>query len=120
VVAGDVGRQSSAKSAIPPILQVNAGLMGSWLLLLTQATRMATGRRGHHTQLGMIAAMLVHAFVITVLLKGEIVPLATNIMFRSASASSSRSSSQSPCRRSCGTSIAAASISGPVSFGLRW
>ena len=97
--------EAGAESPIPPILHVHAVLMGSWiLLLLAQATLMATGRRGHHTQLGMIAAMLVPAIVVAgfVLvpvrhhqlhadiaaappdvagfLQSEIVPLATNVM----------------------------------------
>lgn len=90
---------------IPPILHVHAVLMGAWiLLLLAQATLMATGRRGPHMQLGGLAAILAPAIVIAgfVLvpvrhqqlyaaiaaappdvagyLKNEIVPLATNIM----------------------------------------
>lgn len=97
--------EAGTESAIPPILHVHAALMGSWiLLLLIQAALMATGRRGHHMQLGVIAAMLVPAIVVAgfVLvpvrhqqlladiaaappdvagfLKSEIVPLVTNIM----------------------------------------
>lgn len=97
--------EAGVESPIPPILHVHAVLMGSWiLLLLAQATLMATGRRGHHMQLGMIAAILVPAIVVAgfVLvpvrhqqlhadiaaappdtagfLQSEIVPLATNIL----------------------------------------
>jgi len=90
---------------IPPILHVHAVLMGSWiLLLLTQATLMATGRRGPHMQLGMIALVLAPAIVIAGLMlvptrhaqiyaaiasappevaaymQQQVVPLVTNIM----------------------------------------
>lgn len=50
---------------LPPIMHVHAVLMGSWLLLLfTQATLMATGRRNFHMQLGMLGVALAPAMII--------------------------------------------------------
>ncbi|MCW4461377.1 hypothetical protein OK349_06630 [Sphingomonas sp. BT-65] len=49
----------------PMILHVHAVLMGCWMLLLmTQTTLMATGRRGLHQRLGVIAMVLAPALVI--------------------------------------------------------
>ncbi len=49
---------------LPPILHTHAILMGSWLLLLlVQTTLMATGRRGQHKKLGLIAIVLVPMLV---------------------------------------------------------
>ncbi|WP_428409099.1 hypothetical protein [Hyphococcus sp.] len=57
--------EAGAAPPIPPILHVHAVLMGAWiLLLLAQATLMATGRRGLHMQLGLIALILAPAIVI--------------------------------------------------------
>lgn len=50
----------------PAALHVHAVLMGAWmLLLLTQTTLMATGRRRGHMQLGVAAMVLAPAMVIT-------------------------------------------------------
>jgi hypothetical protein len=101
-----IGRmEAGAAPPIPPILHVHAVLMGSWiLLLLAQATLMATGRRGFHMQLGMIALLIAPAIVIVgfmlvpvrqaqlyamiaaapadvaAYLRAEVVPFVTNIM----------------------------------------
>lgn len=50
---------------LPPIMHVHAALMGSWLLLLfTQASLMATGRRGFHMRLGMLGMVLAPAMIV--------------------------------------------------------
>jgi hypothetical protein len=50
----------------PIVLHVHAVLMASWLLLLlTQTTLMATGRRALHMQLGVAAMVLAPAIVVT-------------------------------------------------------
>lgn len=50
---------------LPTMMHVHAVLMGSWmLLLLTQTTLMATGRKGLHMQLGIIGMFLAPALVI--------------------------------------------------------
>jgi hypothetical protein len=50
----------------PPILHVHAVLMGAWLvLLLAQATLMATGNRSRHMALGMVSMVLAPAIVIS-------------------------------------------------------
>ncbi len=97
--------EAGAAPPIPPILHAHAVLMGSWiLLLLAQSTLMATGRRGLHMQLGLIALLLVPAIVIVgfmlvpvrhaqlyamiaaapadaaAYLRAEVVPFVTNIM----------------------------------------
>ncbi|MBC9031959.1 hypothetical protein IAG41_06105 [Sphingomonas sp. JC676] len=60
---GDVA--AGRRPPFPPILHVHAVLMGSWLLLLlTQATLMATGRRAIHKQLGLLAVVLAPAIVV--------------------------------------------------------
>ncbi|MBP3984010.1 hypothetical protein J5837_06175 [Pseudoxanthomonas helianthi] len=57
--------QAGARPPFPPILHVHAVLMGSFLLLLlTQATLMATGRRDRHMWLGRVAFVLVPALVV--------------------------------------------------------
>lgn len=51
---------------LPVVLHVHAVLMGSWLLLLlTQTTLMATGRRAFHIQLGVAGMVLAPAIVAT-------------------------------------------------------
>ncbi|MBO9712828.1 hypothetical protein [Sphingomonas sp.] len=60
---GDVS--AGKRPPLPPILHIHAALMGSWLvLLLVQATLMATGRDGFHKQLGLLAMMLAPAMVL--------------------------------------------------------
>jgi hypothetical protein len=60
---GDVA--AGRRPPFPPILHVHAVLMGSWLLLLlAQATLMATGRPAIHKQLGLLAMVLAPAIVI--------------------------------------------------------
>jgi hypothetical protein len=58
--------ESGKRPAFPPILHAHAVLMGAWLLLLlAQATLMATGRRARHMALGMASLVLAPAIVIT-------------------------------------------------------
>jgi hypothetical protein len=58
--------QMGVRPPLPAVLHVHAVLMGSWLLLLlAQATLMATGRRTAHMQLGIASVVLVPAIVIT-------------------------------------------------------
>ena len=53
------------RAPIPAMMHVHAVLMGSWmLLLLTQTTLMATGRKALHMQLGVIGMFLAPALVI--------------------------------------------------------
>ena len=57
--------EAGARPPFPPILHVHAVLMGSWmLLLLTQATLMATGHSAWHKQLGMLSFGLAPAIVV--------------------------------------------------------
>src|SRR3569623_3112177 len=54
--------EAGKRPPFPLVLHVHAALMGSWLLLLlTQTTLMATGRRALHMQLGLAAAVLAPA-----------------------------------------------------------
>src|SRR5690349_79305 len=56
---------AARRPPFPPILHVHAVLMGSWLLLLlTQATLMATGRPAIHKQLGLLAMVLAPALIV--------------------------------------------------------
>jgi hypothetical protein len=58
--------EAGKRPPFPLVLHVHAALMGCWLLLLlTQTTFMATGRRARHMQLGVAAAVLAPAIVIT-------------------------------------------------------
>lgn len=58
--------QAGFRPPFPLVLHVHAVLMGSWLLLLlTQATLMARGKRGHHMQLGVAGMILAPAMVLT-------------------------------------------------------
>jgi hypothetical protein len=51
---------------LPVVLHIHAALMGSWLLLLlAQATLMATGKRALHMQLGIAGMVLAPAMVAT-------------------------------------------------------
>lgn len=53
------------RAPLPAMMHVHAVLMGSWmLLLLTQTTLMATGRKGLHMKLGIIGMFLAPALVI--------------------------------------------------------
>ncbi len=57
--------RAGQRPPLPLVMHVHAVLMGSWLLLLlTQTTLMATGRRALHRQLGMLAFGLVPAIVL--------------------------------------------------------
>jgi hypothetical protein len=57
--------EAGARPAFPPILHVHAVLMGSWLvLLLSQATLMATGHSAWHKQLGMASFGLAPVIVV--------------------------------------------------------
>lgn len=57
--------EAGKRPPFPLILHVHAVLMGSWLvLLLTQTTLMATGRRALHMQLGVAGMVLAPAMVI--------------------------------------------------------
>ncbi|HEX8777322.1 MAG TPA: hypothetical protein VF738_04325, partial [Rhodanobacter sp.] len=57
--------RAGARPPFPPILHVNAVLMGAFLLvLLAQAWLMATGRRDRHMLLGRAAFLLVPAIVV--------------------------------------------------------
>jgi len=57
--------EAGARPPFPPILHVHAVLMGSWLLLLlAQATLMATGHSAWHKQLGMASFGLAPAIVV--------------------------------------------------------
>lgn len=63
--------QAGERPPFPLAMHVHAVLMGSWLLmLLSQTTLMATGRRGMHMQLGLasmvLAPMLVAAGIVLV------------------------------------------------------
>jgi hypothetical protein len=59
------GVNAGTAPPLPPILHVHALLMGSWLLLLlTQATLMATGRKSLHMQLGVAAFALAPAMIV--------------------------------------------------------
>lgn len=61
--------QAGQRPPFPPVLHVHAVLMGAWLLLLlTQATLQATGRKPLHWKLGLAAFALVPAIVVTGLL----------------------------------------------------
>ena len=58
--------EAGRRPPFPAVLHVHAALMGAWLpLLLTQTTLMATGRRALHMQLGVAAAVLAPAIVVT-------------------------------------------------------
>ena len=58
--------EAGQRPPFPPVLHVHAVLMGSWLmLLLTQTTLVATGRRGWHRQLGLVSIVLAPAVVLT-------------------------------------------------------
>jgi len=58
--------ETGRRAPFPAILHLHAVVMGAWLaLLLAQTTLMATGRRGWHKQLGIAAAVLAPAIVIT-------------------------------------------------------
>jgi hypothetical protein len=58
--------RGGTRSAFPPILHVHAVLMGSFLvLLLGQAVLVAIDKRGLHMRLGIAAAVLVPAIVIS-------------------------------------------------------
>jgi hypothetical protein len=58
--------QAGAMPPFPAVLHVHAVLMGSWLLLLlTQATLMATDRRAFHMQLGVAGMVLAPLMVAT-------------------------------------------------------
>lgn len=58
--------EAGKRPPFPPVLHVHAALMGTWLLLLlTQTTLMATGRRTLHMQLGVAAVVLAPAIVVT-------------------------------------------------------
>ena len=58
--------QAGAMPPLPPVLHVHAALMGSWLLLLlTQTTMMARGKRSFHMQLGVAGMILAPAMVAT-------------------------------------------------------
>lgn len=68
-VPDSIGKLAAVRAGqrppFPAILHVHAVLMGSWLLLLlAQTLLMATGRRGPHRQLGMIAFALAPALAI--------------------------------------------------------
>ncbi|XHS76318.1 hypothetical protein ACFJGW_11255 [Burkholderiaceae bacterium UC74_6] len=57
--------RAGARAPFPIALHAHAILMGAFLLLLlTQATLMATGRRGAHLMLGSVAFVLVPAIVV--------------------------------------------------------
>ncbi|OGS49093.1 MAG: hypothetical protein A3J40_12760 [Erythrobacter sp. RIFCSPHIGHO2_12_FULL_63_10] len=57
--------EAGLRPPFPLALHLHAVLMGSWmLLLLTQTTLMATGRKGWHMQLGVAAMVLAPALVI--------------------------------------------------------
>ena len=61
--------QAGKRPPFPPILHVHAVLMGSFLLLLlAQATMMATGRCEQHKRVGIVAFLFVPALVIAGLL----------------------------------------------------
>jgi hypothetical protein len=58
--------EAGKRPPFPLVLHVHAILMGTWLmLLLTQTTLMATGRRALHMQLGVAAVVLAPAIVMT-------------------------------------------------------
>ena len=58
--------RAGQRPPFPAILHVHAVTMGLWLLLLlTQTTLMATGRRGIHMQLGVAGMILMPAIVLT-------------------------------------------------------
>ncbi|HEY7807653.1 MAG TPA: hypothetical protein VIC34_10685 [Croceibacterium sp.] len=58
--------EAGKRPPFPPVLHVHAALMASWLLLLlTQTTLMATGRRVLHMQVGVAATVLAPAIVVT-------------------------------------------------------
>jgi hypothetical protein len=57
--------RTGQRPPFPLILHAHAVLMGAWLmLLLAQTTLMATGRKGFHKQLGIVAFVLAPALVI--------------------------------------------------------
>ncbi|MGQ7830927.1 hypothetical protein [Altererythrobacter sp. Z27] len=57
--------EAGERPPFPFAMHVHAVLMGSWmLLLLTQTTLMATGRRDWHMQLGMLGMVLAPALVL--------------------------------------------------------
>ena len=57
--------QAGERPPFPAAMHVHAVLMGSWmLLLLTQTTLMATGRRQWHMQLGVLGMILAPALII--------------------------------------------------------
>jgi hypothetical protein len=58
--------EAGRRLPFPPVLHVHAVLMGTWLmLLLTQASLVATGRRALHRKLGLAAFALMPAIVVT-------------------------------------------------------
>jgi hypothetical protein len=58
--------QAGERPPFPLVMHVHALLMGAWLLLLlTQTTLMATGRRDWHMRLGIAGFVLAPAIVIT-------------------------------------------------------
>lgn len=58
--------EAGRRAPFPAVLHLHAVVMGAWLvLLLAQTTLMATGRRELHKQLGIAAAVLAPAIVVT-------------------------------------------------------
>jgi hypothetical protein len=58
--------RTGQRPPFPLVLHVHSVLMGAWMvLLLTQATLMATGRRQWHMQLGVAGFVLAPAIVVT-------------------------------------------------------
>ena len=60
--------QAGQRPPLPPVLHAHAVLMGTWLLLLlTQSTLVATGRRAFHQQLGLIGMVVAPAMVVAMI-----------------------------------------------------
>jgi hypothetical protein len=58
--------EAGARAPLPLILHVHAVVMGAWLLLLlSQASLVATNRRALHQKLGVIGAVLLPAIVVS-------------------------------------------------------
>jgi hypothetical protein len=60
------GVEAGRRAPLPLVLHVHAVLMGAWLLLLlTQASLVATNRRAVHQKLGVVGAVLLPAIIIS-------------------------------------------------------
>jgi hypothetical protein len=109
--------EAGKRPPFPPVLHVHAVLMGSWLLLLlAQATLMATGRRALHMQLGVAAFALAPTIVITGLV---LVPTMYHANWAAAHAADpALAAGAVPAKMAFATNIALNQIRGGVLFPI--